>query len=62
MMGWPGLPVCDFGKEVKVWGAGLELRRRDKSSLDRPWGGPAVVMKLDSSELSVEVESKDRGW
>jgi len=41
---------------------GLGLRRRDKSSLDRPWEGPAVVRNLDRSVLKVEVGSWDRGW
>jgi hypothetical protein len=50
-MGQPGL----FG----LWGLGL--RRRDKSSLDRPWGGPAVVRKLDRSVLKMEVGSWVRG-
>ena len=35
----------------------LGLRRRDKSSLDKPWEGPAVVRKLDRSVLKVEVGS-----
>ena len=34
-----------------MWGLGL--RRRDKSSLDKPWEGPAVVRKLDRSGLKV---------
>ena len=37
-----------FGKEVRDGVRGLGLRRRDKSSLDKPWEGPAVVRKLDS--------------
>ena len=38
-----------------MWGLGL--KRRDKSSLDKPWGGPALMRKLDRSELKVEVGS-----
>ena len=41
---------------------GLGLRRRDKSSLDKSWEGPAVVRKLDRSALKVEVGLWDRGW
>ena len=35
---------------------GLGLRRRDTSSLDKPWEGPPVVRKLDRSAMKVE------GW
>ena len=40
---------------------GWELRKRDVSSLDRPWEGPAEVIKLESSVLKNLMGSKDKG-
>ena len=46
-----------FRKEVEDWVRGWGLRRRYMSSLDRPWEGLAVVMRLETSELNVGVGS-----
>ena len=43
---------------MQVW----RLRRRDVSSLDRPYEGLVVGMYLESSELKDWMGSEDRGW
>ena len=57
-MGWPGLLGLwilrrYYMNEVQGWG----LKRRDISSMDTTWKGTTVVMRLESSELNIGVQS-----